>query len=401
MIRILLACEGGSGLGHVTKLKTIAQALGPAFSFDGACFQEEPLRVLEPLCDAVYRCPGLWVDPARASVGASETNWCWGNFIESCGFAKSLFLSDALAWWRGTMLGGDIDLVVCDFAPRAQLAARSLGIPVVLTGTGYSVPPDGLLQFPAFADRHATTAVKSQAIIDAVNAIGVIRGLAPLHHLPDFCDADVKLPICIDLLDPYGDLRNQPLLTRPSAFSQKLAGGGEEIFVYLSHVMADPAFLLEALADLGAPVRVYAPWAMPDKMALLQASGAIIEDKPVDPAAIAARSRMMVHYGQPGTTSMALAAALPQLALPQHFEQLVHARLAKKTGAVHVIPRRELTRDRFIAAARKVYADESISQAARRIAPHVRAQMSIDLPDMIRESLRPVLVEIVKKKGLA
>jgi hypothetical protein len=401
VIRILLACEGGSGLGHVTNLKTIATALGPAFSFDGTHHQEKPLDVLEPHCDAVFRCPALWVEPGRASVGANETNWCWGNFIESCGFARTLFLSDALAWWRATMLNREIDLVVCNFAPRAQLAARTLGIPVVLTGTGYSVPPDGLQQFPAFLDRNAATAVDGRAIMDAVNAICVIRGMPALQHLPDFCDADVKLPFCIDLFDPYGDLRNQPLLTRPSAFSQGLAGNGDEIFVYLSNVVADPLFLLEALADLGAPVRVHAPWPQPDKLAALVASGAIIEDKPVDPDTIAARSRMMVHYGQPSTTSMALAAALPQLALPQHFEQLVHARLAEKTGAVQVIPRRELTRDRFIAEARRVYTDESITQAARRIAPRVRQQMAIDLPDMIRESLRPVLVEIVKRKGLA
>ncbi len=401
MIRVLLACEGGSGLGHVTNLRTVAAALGPAFSFDGAHHHGQTLQTLAPYCDAVFPCPGLWVDSGRASAGVTAASWCWGNFLEACGFTRPMFLGESVSWWRRTMLLREIDLVVCDYAPRAQLAARTLGIPVVLTGTGYSVPPDGLVEFPAFMDRTARTVVDAQSIMDATNAICAIRGMRPLSRLPEFCDADVKLPVCIDLLDPYAGLRTGPRLSRPSAFSGELAGGGEEVFVYLSNVAGDPPWLPEALADLGARVRVYAPWASAKVSALLASGGAIVEDNPVGPDLIAARSRLVVHYGQPGTTSMALAAALPQVALPQHYEQLTHARLAAATGAVAVVPRPELSRERFVAAIRGALGDDAMAAAARRVAPEVRAQMSIDAPGMIRETLRPVLVDIIRRKELA
>ncbi len=401
MIRILLACEGGTGLGHVGNLRSIAEALGSAFSFDGCYYLEQPLEVLEPVCDAVFRCPGMIVRKRPKPDWADERNWSWANFLASCALDRPDVLAQAMLWWRSVIISRKIDLVVSDYAPRAMLAARTLGVPVAVTGTSYSVPPDGLAHFPALMSRDAATFADEERLMASINAVCTIRGMEPLRHLPDMYDCAVKLPRGLNSLDPYEGIRTEPLLPRPSTYGREMAGSGNEIFVYLSHIAADPSFMLDALTELGAPVRAYIPWLDAERTAGLRAKGILVEDNPLESDDIARRSRLMVLYGQPATMTLGLAAGLPQMAFPQHFEQLFHAERASRTGAVRYVTRDSLTRESFVTTIREAYGDSGMLAAARRIAPAVRAEMTVDVPDMIRESLRPALVGIIRKKGLA
>ncbi len=401
MINILLAGEGGSGLGHVQSLRSVAEALGSGFTFDGVYYLDEALHVLAPVCEAVFRGPALstWNRSLRPEV--TDENWSWANFLEITGFRSPLIIAQQMYWWRSLIVTRDIDLVVCDYAPRAMLAAKTLGIPVVLTGTGYGVPPDNLRRFPALMNAQIEPFVDEAAMVQAVNAACTIRGLAPIRDLPQMFDCDVKLPRGLSFLDPYQGLRSTPLLPRPANFSSILAKDGNEIFVYLSNVRNDPDFILEALAELGLPIRAFVPWLKPEKAEGLRAAGVAVENEHVSPDDIARRSRLMVHYGQPATLAMGFAAGLPQLAFPQHVEQRVHAERAARTGAARFVPRQNLTKAAFITAISEAYSDEALFAAAQRMAPATRAEMSADVPNIIRESLRPVLVEIVKRKGLA
>lgn len=401
MIRILLACEGGAGLGHVTNLRAIALALGDAFIFEGVHYQDETLTVLEPVCDAVFRGPGMSIRRRAKPRGPYEQHWTWASFLESCQFNNSLLIAQKLFWWRTTLLLRKIDLLVADYAPFAILAARTLDIPCVVAGTAYGVPPDSLARFPSLMQRDAATFVNEQRMVDAINAAIVIRGSAPLKHLPDMYACAAKLPRGLGFLDPYNGIRTGPLLPTTSGFSVELAGSGDELFVYLSHIHDDPPYMLESLHLLDVPVRVFAPWLDEARAEKLREQGIAVEDKPVSPDDIARRSRLMVHYGQPATTAMALAAGLPQLALPQHIEQLVHATLSQAQGGVRLIKREGLTAESYLEAIRSAMNDQALFKAAQAIAPAVRREMSIDVKKMIQETLRPVLVDIIRKKGLA
>ncbi len=401
MIRILLACEGGTGLGHVGNLKSIAEALGPSFSFDGTHYLDEPLEVLRPFCDAVYRCVATLPTRRPKPEEANDNNWCWANFLANCDFDKPEQIAQSHAWWRIALVQRQIDLVVCDYAPAAILAAKTLGIPVVVTGTAYSVPPDHLSRFPSLMDRDAPTFADEDSMIAAINQVCAIGHMPTIRHLPEIYESTVKLPRGFDFLDPYDGLRTEPLLPWPPDFSPLMAGQGTEIFVYLSNVTADPEFMLDALPELGAPVRAFIPWLGQERAKALADRGVSIETKALHPDDIAQRSRLMVLYGQPGTTALGLASGLPQVAFPQHLEQVIHAQRAAAKGGVRMVRRENLTRDGFVAAVQQAYADEDLLAAARATSPDLRQQTTVDVPHMIRESLRPLLVEIVKKKGLA
>jgi hypothetical protein len=401
MIRILLACESGTGLGHVDNLRTFAKALGPAFSFDGCHYLDRTLETLRPVCDDVFRCPAMFSRKGVLPSAAEERHLGWGNYLANCGFSKPLVIAQRLLWWRQCILMRQIDMVIADYAPHALLAARTLGVATVATGTCYSVPPAGLSRFPAFLDPSVPTSVDEAAMVRAVNAVCAVRGMAPIRTLPEMYDCDVRLPRGLTFLDPYQAVRQEHLLPRPDTPSRLMAGAGSEIFVYLSNNADDPDYMLEALADLGAPVRLFVPWLDDTRKAALAARGIMVEDKPLTADDIARRTRLMVLYGQPSTTALGLASGIPLVAFPQHIEQFVHAERAARTGALRLVRREDLTREVFVETIRTAYRDENLWQAAQRLAPAVRAELAVDVPDMIRESLRPVLVEIVKRKGLA
>jgi hypothetical protein len=401
MIRILLACEGGSGLGHVDSLAMFPKALGSAFTYDGVHYSDDALEVLAEACDQTFKGPAFLPSAARAENKANLAGWSWANFLELCGMGNVQALAPSLNWWRTTLQQREIDLVVCDYAPRALLAARMLGIPVALTGTAYSVPPDGLERFPGFLDRSQAGSVDEAAMARKLNAYCGIRGLPELRVLPDLFDCAVKLPQGLSFLDPYEGLRTEPLLPRPTNCSKLIAGDGDEIFVYLSNIGADPDYFLDALDALGAPVRLFVPWLDATKAAALTTRGIAVESKPQHPDDIARRTRLMVLYGQPGTSALGLASGIPQVAFPQHLEQIVHAERAARHGGVRVVRREGLDRDGFIAAIRKAYADEGLLAEARRGVPAIRREMAVDVDDMIRESLRPALVGVIKRRGLA
>ncbi|MET0360442.1 MAG: hypothetical protein ABW048_01695, partial [Sphingobium sp.] len=69
--RILLAWESGAGRGHIVTLRTVAEALGPAFAYDAALCVIDHAGELAPLCEMVFPGARLFVNPAvRGAPGA-------------------------------------------------------------------------------------------------------------------------------------------------------------------------------------------------------------------------------------------------------------------------------------------------------------------------------------------
>ncbi|MGL4242429.1 MAG: hypothetical protein ACRCTI_15075, partial [Beijerinckiaceae bacterium] len=212
MIRIALACEGGGGLGHVDSLKMFAEALGGAFTYDAVHHDPRALAALAGVCEDRFLGPAFMPSAARAEgLPPNPDAWSWGNFLQRCGLGNVGSFAPAINWWRTMYRMRRIDAVICDYAPRALIAARMLGIPVVLTGTAYSVPPDGLERFPPFLDRSLEPTVDEAAIVGALNAFCGIRGLPTLGVLPEAFDCDLKMPQGLGFLDPYEGLRTEPL----------------------------------------------------------------------------------------------------------------------------------------------------------------------------------------------
>ncbi|GLK77124.1 hypothetical protein GCM10008171_23780 [Methylopila jiangsuensis] len=373
MTRALLAWEGGAGRGHLLHLRAVAEALGGRFAFDAALCRMEHAAEIAPVCDVVVQGAALYDrEPRRRGPGAVGAA-TWGEFMGDMGFGDAEVLRVQIGWWIEAMKARRAELVVADFAPCAQLAARALGLPVIVTGVGYAVPPPDLDAFPVFLTDRTARLHDEAAMVAAVNAAGAAFGLAPIDRLAAVYRADVALARTLPMLDPYDGLRAEPplppLADVPDAPS---AGEGDEVFAYFSTTERNDPALMEAICDLGAPVRLFLPGADDALAAQLEARGVLVERAPVPVDLIARRSRLALHAGQHGALCMALACGLPQAAAPQHLEQLYHARRAQEAGVLTLLPRGERDPAALRAILRAALADEDAAKRARALAHELR-----------------------------
>lgn len=386
----MLANEFGAGRGHLVTLARLAQAFGPGVEIDAALCRRTHEDELIRIGAITFDGPMLAYDNSRRYGPGAVHTATWGEFLGDLGFASIPRLTEIVAWWRHVLVSRRIGLVMADYAPLALLAARSLDIPTVATGTGYGLPPSEMAEFPVLMDEYQDRLHDEAALLRNVNTVAEDIGLPPLAGLPQVYQADLPLVRTLPMLDPYAECRKTPYLPPIADISPTLGGGGDEVFVYFStEELKDPA-VVEALTRLPLPRRAYLP-APPDGVAeRLVASGMILEPAPVPVEEIARRSRLVLNAGQHGILCLALFAGLPQVALPQHLEQLYHARRAEAAGLCHVIALGQRGADDMIAAIMAAYHSDPMATAAQMMAKTLRATLSDDPQEITRRALVPL-----------
>lgn len=388
--RILLAWEGGAGRGHIVTLKTIAEALGDGFVYDAALCRMDHAAEIAPLCDLAFPGATLWVNAARRQAAGNPRTSTWGEFLGDLNFADPEFLITQLQWWLDTIRARQTGLLIADMSPCALLAAQIAGIPAVAVGTGYSVPPPGLKEFPILLPQYGDRIYSETQLLSVTNAALAHFGAAPLARFPDIYAQAISLPRTIPQLDPYHASRTQPLLPPLNEALPRPTALGDEIFVYFSTSELDEPALLDALTTLGLPVRAFVPGLDGARTARLAAAGITVEAGPVPVEAIGARSRLMLHAGQHGSLCMGLGLGLVQVAFPQHLEHLFHARRAQALGTVDVIERSAtagMIRQAILAA----YHDPVRHQLARTLSEQLYPALFGDIATLVRQAIAPAL----------
>lgn len=335
--RVLLAWEGGAGRGHVVTLRIIAEALGREVICDAALCRTEHAAEIEPHCDGVFPGARLWTNRARREAAGNPHTATWGDFLGDLNFWDPQFLINQVGWWLEVIEARRSLLVIADFAPCAQLAARIAGIPSVSVGTGYSVPPSGLDSFPVLLPEYGRLVFDEAELLEAVNQALVHFGGQRLVRLSDIYADASAMPRTIPGLDPYRGMRHAPLLPPLNETLPRPDGGGDEIFLYFSTSETENQALVDALVRLDLPMRAFLPGATVEAKEQLAVAGVVVEQSPVPFEDISRRSRLLLHSGQHGTLCMGLGMGLGQVAFPQHLEHLFHARRAAKLAPVSIV----------------------------------------------------------------
>ncbi|MDP2062727.1 MAG: hypothetical protein Q8J98_06410 [Phaeovulum sp.] len=395
--RLLLASEMGAGRGHVTSLAAVARALGPGLPLLAALPSLRHAGTLAALGARVLQAPALRYAPEARANPALEGNASWGDYLAACGLAREAAVRRGLAFWRKLIVDEDISLLVADYAPLALRAAQGLQaegwqIVTVATGTGYGLPPHELDRFPQLLADQDRVIHPEPEVLALLNRIGTEQGLAPLPRLPALYAADHVVPRSFAFLDPYAALRPPGSLLPPETGGRvPEAVGGTAVFAYFStQELADPE-VADALAALPLPRFGYLPGAAPEVLARLAASGMEISPTPLHPAEIAARARLVLSAGQHGTLSMAALAGLPQVALPQHLEQLFHARRAETAGIARLLWRPERRAGAIVELVLAACSDPAIADAARALGAVLRAEVGPDPEAKLARRLAPAL----------
>ena len=142
MATILFTWELGAGTGHLARFRDLAVHL-----------HERGHRVVFAVRDVaragkVYGNVAAEVLSAPSKVGrpscAIEPTAAYPQILHNFGYEHPGELLALLKAWRSLYAYVAPDLVVLDHSPTALLALRDMGLPRVLAGTGFVIPPERL-----------------------------------------------------------------------------------------------------------------------------------------------------------------------------------------------------------------------------------------------------------------
>ena len=389
----LLACETGTGRGHVVTLAGVARALAGRWDCVAALSRLEYAAALSLHTREIHRAPVMARRPdievlaARPAplpprrlpdFGGRSVYWAdsWVNWIGRRGFRDVARLRAQVAFWQDMIWRTRAELVVTDYAPAALLAARALGVPSVVTGTAIGIAPLGMPRFPLFPTAPGAVLLDEDETAALISEAVAPLGGPPLARLAELYTATLSLPRGFPAWDPYADWREERLLLPIEEVPPRATGRGDLVFAYLSTSEFQEAGIVEALRRLPLPVTMFAPGLSEAEAGALQAANPrlSISQVPLPIGEIVARARLILNAGQAGTAAMAMLAGIPMLAMPQHNEHAMNARGAVALGGHRLLYRPERTTEAILSALRTMWEDAALFDEAQRVAGQLRAE---------------------------
>ena len=330
-----MAWELGAHLGHLTRLRPVATALhsrGHVLSF--------ALRdvmggraMLAPELGRLYQAP-------IAINTVPQPAWTMADVLLACGYGHAPGLAGLVAAWQSLIEASGASVVIADHAPTALLAARTLRVPAVHIGHGFSVPPR-LSPLPVFRDWSpppATHAAEADAqVLGNVNTVLREAGAVPIERLCDLFYPERTLLCTWPELDHYGGLgRNASDYVgpdceyAPGAEPQWPSGGGPHVLAYLRPSHPGHSEVLRSLATLGVPTLCYLPGDGPEPVS---APTLHVSRQPIDLQRALPRCSLLICHAGQASVAQALRLGIPVLMLPEHAEQHLLAHQVERSGA--------------------------------------------------------------------
>jgi UDP:flavonoid glycosyltransferase YjiC (YdhE family) len=368
MARILMAWELGAGYGHLGPLLTLArplQAAGHQVSFvvrDVAGAQ------------AVLGNAGIpWYPaPANFSPSGKAVLHSYPQILLSTAFNREDELRARVRAWQALYAMLQPDLLITDHAPTALLAARGRGLPCVMTGNGFVIPPD-TASLPELrpwepVDPAVLQVAEAQAL-DMANTVVARTGGPTLSRFTDLFRSATPALFTLRELDNYAALRPDAeyrgTLPGPGGETPRWPEGpGKKIFFYGQPFPSLPE-VLETLAAGPHRTLVYIPKLAPELRRLGSVHLAFAE-RLQDMTAVAGTCDAALMTNGHSTTAAMLLAGKPMVLLPQQLEMYLIARSVEENGAGLAAP--GLKREGIINKLNRVLEEESFSTQARALA---------------------------------
>ena len=337
MSKLLYAWEFGANFGHVGAFLPLARALRQrGHDVRWAVSQTAPAaRLLTQEGFTWLQAPTCQETP-RAGPPLS-----YNDILLRFGYLNAGDLLGLVVAWRELMRLTGAQAVLADHAPTAILAARTLGIPVVLFGSGFYVPPrqrplpnmrPWLALPPGQLD-----ALENQALA-SINAVLDRFGQPPFEAVAQLFDVAEDTLLGFPELDHYaergparywGNLPDAGVGDAPAWPALQ----GKRIFGYLRTGTRHHEAALAALHALGQPTIVFFPDAPPALLERYAAPHFVFSATPFDLAQTAREADAAITYASLSTTTSFLLMGKPLLLLPSQLEQFLLARRVEEMGA--------------------------------------------------------------------
>ncbi|WP_374412182.1 UDP-glucuronosyltransferase [Hydrogenophaga sp.] len=261
------------------------------------------------------------------------------------GYGNAQTLLGLVEAWRSLMRLSQADVVVVDHAPTAILAARTLGIPVMNHGNGFTVPPPvhPTPQFRSWQSVPSEVLLANDAgALASINALlGAFR-CAPLSRLADLFDIAEPALMTFPELDHYGHRGPARYWGAATAAAGEApvwpSAHGPRVFAYVRASGKHYAAVLEALGGLEAGVLVVAPGLSPAERERWQRPHVTIASTPVHLQQAAREADLGVMWGGGGNSALVfLLAGTPLVLLPNQLEPFLQGLRVQEMGAGVVV----------------------------------------------------------------
>jgi UDP:flavonoid glycosyltransferase YjiC (YdhE family) len=341
MANILLSWELGRALGHAGRLKSLALPLlarGHRVSFALRDLVHTQ-RLLHDIDAPKFQAP-FWqhrvegLPPGEASLA---------DILLACGWIDAGAVHGLVEGWCALLQATRADLVVCDYAPTARLAARSLGIPSAAVGAGFTMPP-ALKALPPLRDwepaQRERMAASEARVLDSANKVLARYGAPSLAQASGLLLGDAPLLCTFPELDPWRRPADSVRWYGPNvppsvgaAAPQWPAGEGARVFAYLNAPHAEHAAMLQALGVAGCRTLCYSPEVAAGAKPPVDDPNIAWAGAPVDLDEALRECELVVCHAGESTVSQALLAGRPLLLMPQSAESFLTARRVREIGA--------------------------------------------------------------------
>ncbi|HYD69728.1 nucleotide disphospho-sugar-binding domain-containing protein [Azospirillum sp.] len=410
MARVLLAWEFGAGLGHLNRLLPVAVrlvALGHEAVFavpDPEAARPAVVRVLPDAAAALLAGPHWKPVPAPGLRDVPTDSFA--DVLRLFDAHRPEVLRAAVARWDGVLAQARPDLIVADFAPTLALAAPA-GVPRVVLGNGYTVPPPGrplppmrpwVQALPEHSRAHEAD------LLDAAGRLHRERQGRPLRHLADLFSGDRTFVCTIAAFDPYGPHRrgpvcmpfNVPRVTPGPPVAERT--GGAALYLPANHPQVRAAFT--ALEAAGIPCDAHIGGADPHAAARAAPPGVAVHGRPLPLETVLPAATALIHHGGLATAYAGLQAGVPQLVMPVNLEQSITARGLQRTGAAVLLPGRGAVEPATIRAAlERLTGDPVITAAAQAAARAAAARPRQDTLELVVAACRDFLEEPRRRRA--
>lgn len=368
MAHVVMCWELGGDLGHVARMKPLAEVLaarGHRVSF----IVRETLpaeRLLDPKRFRWLQAPFQ----SEAVVPALVPTLNFAQVLHNTGFHQPPAIVGRLKAWRSLFAQLKPDLLVFDHSPTALLAARGLKTRRVVLGTGFGIPPE-LTPWPPFDTSEAGENLKpaENRITANINEALETLGELPLKRLADIYTTQASLLFTLKELDHYPQRRDGeywgPSRQETGVAPRWPEKKGRRVFAYLKPFKTLPA-LLAILKDSGHPTLVYLGKGAEDVRREYAAENLSFSDQPVDLGLAVADAELVICHAGHGTVSASLLAGRPLLLLPLNIEQRMLSARVMESGAGLAAP--ALAPDGMRQKFQRLMAEPGITRAARGFA---------------------------------
>jgi len=336
---VFFAWELGTGLGHVTQIAPLANALVRRGHTVYAALRE--LKSANGFFDAGVHLLGA-PHLGRALRSPRPTR-SFADILADLTFGDDNVLAAHARAWRSLYRLARPHVMVFDHSPTALLASRGAPARRVVLGNGFIAPP-GISPFPPLrplpdAQRLDLTTLEAQLLARVNQSLCGWRQQPLESPAQLYSQVDQTLLTTFAELDPYVGLRPAdttylgPVNASGGHPPQWPDGAGKKVYAYLSPFPALPA-LLRFLAGRQAPTVAFIPGMDERSRRRFSSPTLRLESKPLDVRRAARECDAAVLNGNGGTAAAAvLLAGRPSLHFPLYFEHAVNARCVERLGA--------------------------------------------------------------------